>query len=221
MSLESGIKETSQKSTNHGVTVCKNSSTIQAYFYFSEDCLYLQFSAVNTSLRDIGNGDIHFLPFSSRENWRRYRSTYPLVNGKAAFRGDLKYHTALSQFQDLRSLTSPTNITSPPATCEHSTLHLWDQTSPVASSRPAFSALIPMFLTPYSPSSAPFSSTTRVDINAVVQVVFQATLVANAASIAANPPAPPPVPTPTQPAGGHQPSPLEKFFIKACNGYLY
>ena len=63
MSLELDIDETSQASTNHGVAVCKNTATNQAYCYFSEDRRSLQFSTINTSLRDIGYEDIHLPPF--------------------------------------------------------------------------------------------------------------------------------------------------------------
>ena len=60
--------------------MCNNSATNQAYYYFSEARRSLQFSAVNTSLRDIGYDDIHFLPFSLRANWRCYHPTTPLVD---------------------------------------------------------------------------------------------------------------------------------------------
>ena len=66
MSLHSDIEKTSQASTNHSVAVCKNSTTNQAYYYFSKDCCSLQFSVVKTSLRGIGYDDIHFLPFLLR-----------------------------------------------------------------------------------------------------------------------------------------------------------
>ena len=80
---------------NHGIAVCKNSTTNQAYCYFSEDLRSLQFDTVNTSPRDIGYDDIRFMTFSSRANWRRYYPTVPLVDGEAAVRGDLNEHATL------------------------------------------------------------------------------------------------------------------------------
>ena len=68
MSIKSYIEEISQALTNHGVAVCKNSATNQAYCYFSKDRHSLQFAAVKTSLRYIVYNAIHFLPFSSRDN---------------------------------------------------------------------------------------------------------------------------------------------------------
>ena len=89
MSLDSDIEELSQVSTHHGVAVCKNTATKQAYCFFSEDRRSLQFAVINASLQDVGYDDIHFLPFSSRENWCSYHPTAPLADGEVSVQGNL------------------------------------------------------------------------------------------------------------------------------------
>ena len=104
MSLEPGIDESSQAPTYHGVAVYKNTATNQAYCFLSEGRRSLQFSAIHTSLWDVGYNKIHFLPFSLRENWRRYHPIITLSNEKAVVQGDLNKHAALLWIQDPQNI---------------------------------------------------------------------------------------------------------------------
>ena len=61
MLLNSDMEEASQTLKNYGVAICKNSTMNQAYYYFYKDRQSLQFSAINTTLCDIGYNYIHFL----------------------------------------------------------------------------------------------------------------------------------------------------------------
>ena len=83
-----------------------------------------------------------------------------------------------------------------------------------------FASLAPTVPAPHAPPTPSSASSPNVNINAIVQAVVQVTLAANAASVVTNRTAPSPVSTPTQPAGGHQPSASDKFFLKAWNGDL-
>ena len=76
----------------------------QAYCFLSEGRRSLQFSAIHTSLWDVGYNKIHFLPFSLRENWRRYHPTITLSNEKAVVQGDLNKHAALLWIQDPQNI---------------------------------------------------------------------------------------------------------------------
>ena len=218
MSLESDTEDSSQASKNHGVAVCQKTAMNQAYCFFSEDHRYLQFSAVNNYLRYFVYDGIHFLPLSLRKNWRLYHPTAPLVDGEAAVQGNLNEHAALRRTQDPRIPPPPTYIMSQPAPRDHYLLPSWEHTSPITSSGPDFAALAPTVPEPHAPPVPPSAPSPNVDINTIIQAIVQGTLVENAASVAANTPAPSPAPTLSQPAGGHQPSASDNFFLKVWNG---
>ena len=169
----------------------KKSTTNQEHCYLFDERRYLQFSAVNTSLRDIGYDNVHFPPFSSRVNWRRYHPTTPLVSRESDFQGYLNNHAMIHQIQDPRILPLPTDITSPPDSQDHSPLQYWDHTSPVVSSRPDFAAPETTVPVTHINPSPPLAPNPSVEIKAIVQAVLQATLAANATSVAANPTLPP------------------------------
>ena len=206
MLIDSNIKETYQPPTNHIVRVYKNTTTNHAYCYFLEDRRSLRFSAVNTTLREIGYNEINFLTFSSRANWCCYFPTATLVDREAAVRGDLNERAILLRIQDPRSLPIPAGITSYPYSREHSSLQSWDHASPVLYTIPEFSALASTVPVPHRPSTLTPALKPSVDINAIVKAAVQVILTANATPIAAKPPALSLAPPLTQPTGAHHPN---------------
>ena len=202
---------------DHGVVVCNNSATNQAYCYFYKDRRSLQFSDVNTFLRDIGYGDIHFLLFSLRSNWHLYHPTTPLVEGEAAVQGELNEHPAFRRIQEPRSLPPPANIKSLSDSRKHSPLKSWEHTSPEVSYRTALSYQKLTAPENHAPPTPPQEPTPRFDINAIIQEVLQVTLAANDASVAENPTPPSLAPKITQIVGQTS----DNVFIKYWNRYLH
>ena len=203
---------------------------IQSYFYFSEDHNLLQLAGVNTSLRDTVYNSIHFLPFSSRENWRRYYSNVPIFERERAVRGYLNKH--VQQIKDPHSLPIPIDITSLSDLRDHSPLHAsWGDDSPFISTRPAFPTPVMTALVTHAPSTPPPQLTSNVDIDTIIKVVIQVTPAANAVSVTATQTDPSLAQTLAQPAEGIQyqastvhpthPQPSDIFFLKAWNGDLH